>query len=106
MNKYSLESNIPDRDLFYELTLLALYKQLDHEGTLYGFPPLYGDRMSRGRLKARIVVDVIHRYLKFEREEALLRLMDKINGEGYQYLLSYFKENEIDWPYPSIENDE
>jgi len=105
-DKYSLMSNSRDRDFFYESTWATLYQQLDHEGTLYGLPPLSGEGKSLVHLKGRIVVDAIERYLKFEREEALSRLMDKIDEEGYEYLLSYFKQNEIDWPCPSTESDE
>lgn len=107
-DKYSLQSMVPERDWSFEMAWCTLFSDLKHEGVLYGFPPLPenssfeggGKKMTLEKLKCGIVSDAIDRYLKAEREAALQRLLEKIDQEGYEYMLGYFKENDINWPLP------
>ena len=107
-DKYSLQSVVRERDLSYEWAWSVLFSDLKHEGVFYGLPPLprdssfeeRGEKKNLDSLKARIVSDAIDRYLNAEREDALHRLLEKIDQQGYEYLLEYFKENDIDWPWP------
>lgn len=99
---------VSKRDLSYERALSTLFSDLEHEGVLYGFPSLPkdssfeegGEKRTLDYLKCRIASDAIDRYLNAEREGALQKLQRKIDQEGYEYLLGYFKENDIDWPSP------
>jgi hypothetical protein len=94
-------------DYFYSTACEALTEKLEHEGSLYGFQPQPrstssekddGELNHLERLKSSIAIDAIDCYLENERIESLCRLTEKIEEHGPEALLSYFKENDVEWP--------
>jgi hypothetical protein len=100
-----------DRDLYHSHALNVLFDCLEHEGILYGLPSLprnssfneSGKATTLDMLKGRITGDAIAHYLDYERDEALIKLKQKLHKEGLSYLLSYFEERGIDWAEPEEE---
>ena len=90
----------------YQMTGEALLDTLDHEGVLYGLPPVALSQQyldvegvdNVGQLKRLIAFSAIDRYLDREKEKSLFRLCEEINQHGPGAILSYFEENSIDWP--------
>jgi hypothetical protein len=84
---------------------------LEHEGILYGLPALpqnssfheSGKAQTLDMLKVRITSDAVAQYLAYERDEALIKLKQKLHKKGLSYLLSYFEERGIDLTEPEEE---
>jgi hypothetical protein len=102
-----------DPNLYWH-TGKILLETLAHEGILYGMPPApdsqrYLDWSPRGledcgrednaeQMKRMIGFAAIDVYLKNEKRKSLERLKERIAEEGLEAILSYFKENSVEWP--------
>ena|SRR5271170_4133539 len=94
----------------------ALFNSLEHEGSLYGLPPLpessLFNRTEDGkndylfRLKGQIVGNAVSRYLDNEEIVSLCKLEEDVYKNGHTALLSYFKNNKMEWPPYHQDNED
>jgi hypothetical protein len=81
----------------------ALMGKMEYEGKLQGLPPM---PITSGPKKGGILppqlsgsaFTAVDMYLKLEQNKAIERMLSKIEEEGIDAMLSYFKENEVSWP--------
>ena len=98
----------------YLYTGKVLLDTIEHEGALYGQPAApesqqhltsspkkrkdEGREDNVGQLKRNIAFSALDLYLENEKRKSLKRLRERIDKEGTDAILSYFKENSLDWP--------